>query len=142
VQEVCVSAITRGLARSAHDCSDGGLAVALAECCLSGRDGARGARIRLDEVPIAGESATAPPARLRLDALLFAESPSRIILSASPGDVPAIMDLAQARGVPAAVIGVVTASGGLTLRAGEATLTVDQAAMERAHRGSFPGIMS
>jgi phosphoribosylformylglycinamidine synthase subunit PurL len=90
-----LSLIRGGLVRSAHDCSDGGLAVALAESCISGPDGMRGAVVRL------------APGRLRKDALLFGESQSRVLLSADPARRQAILDEAARAGVPADVIGQV-----------------------------------
>jgi phosphoribosylformylglycinamidine synthase len=69
VQEACLRAAEAGLLRSAHDCSDGGFAVALAECCFSSLNReAIGADVEL--------TGTLPtPTRL------FSESPSRIIIS-------------------------------------------------------------
>ena len=92
----CVLALIRGgLVQSAHDCSDGGLAVALAESCMSGPDGARGAEARL------------LPGRLRKDAVLFGESQSRVVLSAKPLHRQVILDQATSWGVPVQVIGSV-----------------------------------
>lgn len=70
VQDTCLKLADEGLVRSAHDCSDGGLAVALAEMCFSslGRE-AVGAEISLSSNGLAKE------------AVLFGESPSRIIIS-------------------------------------------------------------
>jgi phosphoribosylformylglycinamidine synthase len=83
VQEVCLKLIEAQLLRSAHDCSDGGLAVALAECCFSslGRD-AMGAEIVLKSN---GLSAAA---------LLFGESPSRIVISFASGDLDKVKAIA------------------------------------------------
>ncbi len=93
----CVLALIRGgLIVSAHDCSDGGLTVALAESCMSGPDHRLGAVVRLT------------PGRLRKDAVLFGESQSRVVLSANPGHRQAILDQAKRLGVPAEVIGAVT----------------------------------
>ncbi|MGG1612694.1 phosphoribosylformylglycinamidine synthase subunit PurL [Paenibacillus phoenicis] len=86
-----LEAIQGGLVRSAHDLSEGGLAVALAESCISGGIGAK--------VDIASE--------LRPDFALFSESQSRILLSASPEKAEALEKLLAERGVPAARIGVV-----------------------------------
>jgi phosphoribosylformylglycinamidine synthase len=94
VQEVCLDAIRSGLARSAHDCADGGLAVALAECCMTGPGAPQGARLAI-------------PGDLRPDALLFGESASRIVLSARPADAARVQELARARGVPCARLGEV-----------------------------------
>jgi phosphoribosylformylglycinamidine synthase len=93
----CVLALIRGgLVHSAHDCSDGGLAVALAESCMSGPDCTLGAVVRLS------------PGRLRKDAVLFGESQSRVVVSAKPAHRQAILNQAKRLGVPAEVIGAVT----------------------------------
>lgn len=92
----CVLALIRGgLVQSAHDCSDGGLAVALAESAMSGPDRPLGAVVRL------------ALGRLRKDAVLFGESQSRVVLSAKPAHRQAILDCARRAGVPVAVIGSV-----------------------------------
>lgn len=100
VQSCVLQLIQAGRIQSAHDCSDGGVAVALAECCLSGPGKAHGAVVRLT------------PGRQRNDSTLFGESQSRIILSAKPAQRQAILELAQQMGVPAGVIGAV---GGASL---------------------------
>ncbi|MBW4840273.1 MAG: phosphoribosylformylglycinamidine synthase II, partial [Paenibacillaceae bacterium] len=89
-----LTAIQGGLVRSAHDLSEGGLAVALAESCISGGIGAK--------VDVASE--------LRSDFALFSESQSRILLSASPEKAEALEKRLAERGVPAARIGVVEGS--------------------------------
>ena len=68
VQKACLEVIYSGIIKSAHDCSEGGLAVALVECCISSPDGFKGAEVKLKE-------------NMRADALLFGESQSRIIVS-------------------------------------------------------------
>jgi phosphoribosylformylglycinamidine synthase len=69
VQLACRHGIGQGWLNSAHDCAEGGLAVAMAECCISGN---LGAKIVIN------------PKQQRLDQLLFGESASRIIVSVSP----------------------------------------------------------
>ncbi|HSF69696.1 MAG TPA: phosphoribosylformylglycinamidine synthase subunit PurL [Nitrospira sp.] len=92
----CVLTLIRsGLVQSAHDCSDGGLAVALAESCMSGPEHPLGGMVRLFS------------GRLRRDALLFGESQSRVVLSAKPVHRQSILDHAIRFGVPAQVIGSV-----------------------------------
>jgi phosphoribosylformylglycinamidine synthase len=76
------SAISRGLIASAHDCSDGGLGVALAECCIGAK---LGADVKLAGVPRA-ESAH-NDARLRDDKILFSESAGRFVVSVHPHNV-------------------------------------------------------
>ena len=88
VQEVCRQAIADGLVRSAHDCSDGGLAVALAESCIIGGVGFRGIM-----------DAT------RWDTTLFGEKQSRIVLSLDSAYLPKLADLARSRGVPLLSLG-------------------------------------
>jgi phosphoribosylformylglycinamidine synthase len=69
VQETCRQGIRRGWVNSAHDCAEGGIAVALAESCLSGQ---KGAQVQLDVE------------HRRLDEVLFGEAASRIIVSVKP----------------------------------------------------------
>ncbi len=82
VQSVCRDLIKQGIVKSAHDCSDGGLAVALAEACISGN---LGCRIDLSVLPLSLSSL----------ALLFGESPSRILVSVSPGQEEALINYLQ-----------------------------------------------
>jgi len=84
-----------GHVQSAHDCSDGGLAVALAESCLSHPAKPIGAVVKLG---LDG---------LRRDALLFGESQSRVLLSVSPAHLDQVLTIAQSAGVPARHIGSV-----------------------------------
>ena len=95
VQRLCREAIALGLIRSAHDCSDGGLAVALSECCIQGSLGFTGTA----------------KAGGRWDAALFGETQSRIVVSMKPADLPALEKLASESNVPMTVLGR-TSSGG------------------------------
>jgi phosphoribosylformylglycinamidine synthase len=99
VQATCLEAIQKGLIRSAHDCSEGGLAVALAECCISGnkRVGAQ-VKVKVD---------------MRADALLFGETQSRIIISCAPKNKAKIEKIAKKNKIPYQVIGKV---GGKNLK--------------------------
>lgn len=89
VQKLTLEAIRSGLVKSAHDLSEGGLGVALAESCFGEGFGAQ----------VTLESA------LRPDVLLFSESQSRILLSTSADKAEALLALAAKHGVPAAKIG-------------------------------------
>ncbi len=91
-QDYVLDIIRKGLVRSAHDLSDGGLAVALAESCIAGE---LGADVSLD-------------LDMRADALLFGESQTRFMLSADEASTDKIVELAAAQGLEAAVIGRVT----------------------------------
>jgi phosphoribosylformylglycinamidine synthase len=86
VHQFLVEAIRFGWIRSAHDCSDGGLAVALAESCVSG-EVQRGAEISVDA-----------PGRCT-DELLFNESQSRILISSRPESAAELQLLADRHNV-------------------------------------------
>jgi phosphoribosylformylglycinamidine synthase len=95
------SLIIAGLVKSAHDCSEGGFAVALAECCIShqiARETPRliGANVELGSFPNA-----------RLDALLFGETQSRIIISVSSENSRQVLKSAFAASVSATPLGTV-----------------------------------
>ncbi len=102
LQAFVLEAIRAGLVRSAHDCADGGLAVALAECAFLGEPGARGL-----EADVSAGAAPKPPG-IRLDALLFGETQSRVILSCDPARGPALFDLAHGHAVPLSRLGAVS----------------------------------
>jgi phosphoribosylformylglycinamidine synthase len=100
--------IQSGLVKSAHDCSEGGLAVALSEGCISqqiARETPRliGATIDLTTVAAPREGVAAS----RLDALLFGETQSRVVISAKTINAVKIVERAKLLGVPAACIGKV-----------------------------------
>jgi phosphoribosylformylglycinamidine synthase len=97
VQSCCREAIEQQLLRSAHDISDGGLAVALAECCITGPEKPLGVRIDGLEMN-------------RADAYLFSESQSCVIVSLADGNLPALREIAARHSVPLQVIGTVTGS--------------------------------
>jgi phosphoribosylformylglycinamidine synthase II len=115
--------IHSGVVKSAHDCSEGGLAVALAESCISqqiARETPRLIGAQIDLSPVNEASANGPPApskeaatNIRGDALLFGESQGRIVISVAA--INAVKVLAQAKilGVPATRIGT---AGGATLK--------------------------
>ena len=90
-QRVCREAIEKGLVSSAHDCSDGGLAIALAESCIKGK---KGAEIEIED-------------KIRNDALLFGESQSRIILSLDPKNLLLLQEIADKFQVPLLSLGSV-----------------------------------
>jgi phosphoribosylformylglycinamidine synthase subunit PurL len=108
--------IQSGLIKSAHDCSEGGLAVCLAESCISqlvARETPRliGAQIDLSTVTAICDrrenGADTAPLQLRLDALLFGETQSRIVISCAALDAVKVVERAKLLGVPAIQIGKV-----------------------------------
>jgi len=80
--------------RSAHDCSDGGLAVALAECCIINPERRLGVRVDAQAV-----------AKIRPDALLFGESAGRVVISCEPRHIGRVRDLAARHGLSVTVLG-------------------------------------
>ena len=101
VQAVCREGIKRGLIKSAHDCSEGGLAVCLAECCIAGEIGAT---IDLPPNLMEGE------VRGRFSALLFSESASRIVVTVAPTSLTELEAIAKELDCPMFVIGKVGGS--------------------------------
>ncbi|MEO8434307.1 MAG: phosphoribosylformylglycinamidine synthase subunit PurL [Pyrinomonadaceae bacterium] len=125
VQKACLRAAEAGLLHSAHDCADGGLAVALAECCFSSLNTATAGAI----IDLTGEY----PLTVRL----FSESPSRIIISfaqASRGEIEAIV---AAAGCPMNVLGRVGSDRLRIESDGEVVVDLDIAETERSWRSSL-----
>jgi phosphoribosylformylglycinamidine synthase len=115
-------AIQRGYVHSAHDCSEGGLAVALAECCILDRRRPLGATVGLDRDG------------LSIVDLLFAETPSRIIVSVPTDCVGDALALAASMQVPAEEIGEVRAD---RFRIGE-WVDLNLPEMQKAYFESLP----
>jgi phosphoribosylformylglycinamidine synthase len=90
---VLTAAASGGLLSAAHDLSDGGLAIALAECCLAGGTGC--------QVTLPGDPFT----------LLFSESAARAVVAVPPGSEAAFAALLESHGVPSAVLGVTGGAG-------------------------------
>jgi phosphoribosylformylglycinamidine synthase len=123
VQAAVVAAIEAGLVLSAHDCAEGGLAVALAECCLTGPEPV-GATVA---VPGAGRS----------DLVLFGEGPSRVVVSVPGARSLEFEALMAESAIPWRWIGT-TGGERLRIRRGETTV-VDAAlaGLEQAWRRGF-----
>jgi len=92
VQEFCRELIQKGLIQSAHDCSEGGLAIAVAESCFSSSEEIIGATLKLEST-------------IRGDALLFGESHSRIVISFPEDLTDQIEDIALSYPVDFSLIG-------------------------------------
>lgn len=125
VQSVCREGIRRGWVQSAHDCAEGGLAIALAESCISGQ---LGATIHLDSDP------TQPH---RWDHLLFAEGGARICVSVSLNHVAEWESYLQNQIEGYwQVLGEVSTDDTLTISAGSTTL-VNLQVKEMSDRWQF-----
>jgi len=118
------------LVTSAHDCSDGGFAVALAECAMVERDRAVGVDVDLAEW-----------AHLPTRAVLFGEAQARVIVStANPTELVA---MAQRMGVPARAIGRVGAQGGtFRIRHSTGVIEAPVADVAAAYHDAIPRIMT
>lgn len=96
VQKACLEGIRTGLVRSAHDCADGGLAVALAESALQSGFG-------LEAIGWVADG--------RVDAALFGEAQARILVTVEPEDATELESIASRHRVPALRIGATTDDG-------------------------------
>ena len=128
--DALLEAIGAGYISSAHDCAEGGLAVALAECCIGDAAAPVGAQVDLSVWSSLSERA-----------LLFGEAQARILVgTATPEDVVAI---AKRHGVPARRIGTVKkSSASLEITVGARKLSAPLARLSRAFHDAIPTIMS
>ncbi|WP_026486229.1 phosphoribosylformylglycinamidine synthase subunit PurL [Caldanaerobius polysaccharolyticus] len=117
--------IKLGLVKSAHDVSEGGLAVTIAESCISGK---KGACIELKE-------------DIRPDALLFGESQSRVVISADKGDVDMIKAIAMKHDVPVESIGLVCDCSLKICVNGKGLVDIKVEEIESQWRGKISSIM-
>jgi phosphoribosylformylglycinamidine synthase len=126
LQEALLAANGRGLLRSAHDLSEGGLAVAVAECCFGAGQtlGFKG------ELPLGpGE---------RPDAALFGEDQSRVLVSCKPEGLEGMLDVAAQFRVPATVLGEVTGDPRMLIRG---VLDEDMEALRMLYESSLGSLM-
>ena len=125
--ELLLAAARRGLARSAHDLSDGGLAVALAECAIRAEGGPLGIDAALE------------PGEVTPTAALFGESAARALVTCRAGDGPELEALADEHGVPAERIGRVAPAGErFRLRAGDVALDLDPGRLRDVYEDALP----
>ncbi|NIM03249.1 phosphoribosylformylglycinamidine synthase subunit PurL [bacterium] len=99
VQAACLEAIESGIINSAHDCSEGGLAVTLAESCITNADKMLGAVVKLDELKNKD---------IKIDEILFGEAPSRIVVSVNKDKLSTLEKILKRYSVPYQVLGNVT----------------------------------
>jgi phosphoribosylformylglycinamidine synthase II len=125
VQNAVRDLIRQGLVRSAHDCSEGGLAVNLAESCLSGNLGAK------TEIP-------GP----RADIALFNESQSRIVITFAPRHASEVLDFLKSRSVPNTRLGEVTKDPTLTIEATGKTFAWPVENLRTPFEKTIPSLMS
>jgi phosphoribosylformylglycinamidine synthase len=125
VQATCLEAAEAGLIASAHDCSDGGLAVALAENCFSSLNhSAIGANVSLND-------------SLTTTSSLFSESPSRIIISFPEANRAQLQEMAARLNCPFEVIGTVGATRLRIHHGAREAVSIEVEQLEQAWRSSL-----
>jgi phosphoribosylformylglycinamidine (FGAM) synthase-like enzyme len=102
--------IQSGLIKSAHDCSEGGVAVCVAESCISQLIARETPRLIGATVDLSALKAPEGQPPLRMDALLFGETQSRVVVTCAPLDAVKVVERAKLMGVPAIQIGSVGGS--------------------------------
>jgi phosphoribosylformylglycinamidine synthase II len=123
LQRLLVDLAKDGLVRSAHDCAEGGVAIALAECCFD----AAGLGMSVSIRPAASDGGVDV-----LAATLFGESASCVVVSVEPDRLEAVLGAARAAGVAAERIG---RTGGHTIRiAVDGDVVIDCAVSEAEAR--------
>jgi len=128
--DALLEAIERGVVRSAHDCSDGGLAVAIVECCIMDRADQRGATIDLSHWPALADRA-----------VLYGEAQARAVVSTSAPDV--VLAIAADHGVPARVVGTVGSSGSpVQISTRSTRIVAPVARLDAAYHETIPRIMA
>jgi phosphoribosylformylglycinamidine synthase len=129
VHSACLEAITSGLINSAHDCSDGGLAVTLAESCFSGygRE-AIGAEL-------GWETKLSPMAEL------FSESSGRIVVSVSPNNLAALIEICARHNVQSAAIGRTAGSSLQIMLNGKQVINESVRTLEQLWRTVFSSLL-
>ena len=128
--DALLEAIRAGAVASAHDCSDGGLAVALAECCVGSLDCQSGADIDLSAW-----------SNIRNRAILFGESQGRFVVSSPAPE--RVLAISLAAGVPCVRIGTVRrGADALTIKLPQSALKAPLDRLRRAYHDTIPAIMS
>jgi len=129
VQRTCLEAIKAGLINSAHDCSEGGLAVTLAECCILNSSQKIGAII--DLLP------SHFPFSLGTDGLFFGETQSRIVISCHPENFNQIRDLAHKNKAPLVKLGKIEGDKLIICRNEKKIIDIGLDELEKLWRGEL-----
>ncbi len=124
LQSALLATIQKGLVKSAHDCSEGGLAVAITECCISDRENMFGASINISD-------------ELRSDCLLFGETQSRVILSCDSKNENELIAVFKKQNVSCQTIGT---TGGNRLTIND-MISVDLKDLAEAFYNALPELM-
>jgi phosphoribosylformylglycinamidine synthase len=129
LQQAVLKMIHEELLASAHDCSEGGLACALAECALGDGETPLGVSASIDD-------------DLRPAAAFFGESQGRILVSCDAGRTAEVLRIAEQYHVPARKIGVVVPeSDGFSMTARNGKISVDLTQIAEAYFTAIPSLM-
>ncbi|MBU0687200.1 MAG: phosphoribosylformylglycinamidine synthase subunit PurL [Candidatus Margulisbacteria bacterium] len=128
LQQACLKMIKSGIINSAHDVSEGGLAVCLAESLAYAENGVAGLGASVSE-------------ELREDALLFGESQSRIVVSLHPDNIFALRGLLTDVNIPYSIIGKVGGNSLEIVSEGKKLINVDTQKIKDAYFKSIPASM-
>jgi phosphoribosylformylglycinamidine synthase subunit PurL len=131
LQRLLVAGAGRGLFRSAHDCSEGGLAVAIAEAAMGGPYAPTGLGATVDLSALATEVSP--------EGILYGEDGARAVVSVAPEQVAAVVGLAGEHGVPVHRVGQVAEPGGaLELRLAARLLKWSVGALRQSYYAAIP----
>ncbi len=129
IREIVLEAIRSGFVDSVNDCSEGGLAVSLAETCILSGKGL--------EADVEKVSSTCN----RVDDVLFSESHGRMILTTSKDRVDKVLNLASSFGVLCSVIGTVKKEKFVIKREGREVISLPVEDIRKAWSKSIPRCM-
>ena len=115
--------------RRRHCSTEGGLAVALSECCFRGSDDAVGCEVEITE-------------SFRADAALFGETQSRIIISAAKDNTEKLAEIAGRHGVPFRVMGRVGGGSLVIRRDGQSLIDAPASSLKKAWQEAIPKMLS
>jgi len=125
VQKTCLEAIQAGIVKSAHDLSEGGLAVALAESSILSD---KGAVISLND-------------KIKEGALLFGESQSRILLTISPENIFPLSDIAMLYEVPCSIIGKVVGKSLVIMKDQKKLINLQVSRLKETYFSAIPRLL-
>jgi phosphoribosylformylglycinamidine synthase subunit PurL len=126
VQKTCLEAIQAGLVKSAHDLSEGGLAVALAECAIQS---GKGAVVSLAD-------------KINKTALLFGEGQSRILLTIAPDNIFSLSDFAMLYEVPCSIIGKVSGKSLVVMKDGKKPINTPVSRLQDVYFSALPKLLA
>ena len=129
VQEACLEMIQSGIINSAHDCSEGGLAICLAESCMTNESHMIGAVVEVDDLK-RGD--------IRLDDILFGEAPSRILVSAKRDNMQRLEDIVNKYSIPYYKLGTVCGTQLIVRYNNQEVIDLNVTALSHTWRNAIP----